>query len=56
MSEYRSEYEKELYEILHIIVSNAKLIPDQDTNGLTDCYSVPMEDIECAMNLLKPGN
>lgn len=34
--------------VLEIIIANACLIPDPTMNGVTDTYSVPLDDIEAA--------
>jgi hypothetical protein len=36
----------ELYEALTTIVANATIIPDPEMDGKTDCYAVPIFDIE----------
>lgn len=41
-----------LLRALDCIVLNARLVPDPDRNGATDCYAVPLEDIERARELL----
>ena len=38
----------ELLEALDIIVCNAVLQPDAAMSGATDCYAVPIDDIEAA--------
>lgn len=42
----------EYREALSIIVMNAALIPDPATGESTDCYAVPIDDIEEAMRAL----
>jgi len=38
----------ELLEVLQTIVANATLAPDPRMNNSTDCYLVPLDDIETA--------
>lgn len=38
----------DLLMILQVIVSNARLSPDPNMNGTTDCYCIPLDDIETA--------
>jgi len=40
-------------EALSVIVSNAIIGPDAYMGGVTDCYHVPIEDIEAARAALK---
>ena len=42
----------DLLKLLSTIVLNAKLQPDAGMNGSTDCYAVPLEDIEAARDAL----
>lgn len=39
-------------ELLAVIVANAVLIPDPRMAGATDCYAVPLDDIEAAKTAL----
>jgi len=45
--EYRAQRD-ELLELLSIITLNAVIHPDARMNGSTDCYAVPLDDIEAA--------
>lgn len=38
----------DLLAALDILIANARLIPDPGMAGATDCYAVPMDDIEAA--------
>ena len=40
-------------ELLEIIVANARLVPDPSMEGTTDCYHVPVDDIDAAGEWLK---
>ncbi len=42
----------ELAEALRVLVANAELAPDARMKGATDCYSVPLDDIEAARAVL----
>lgn len=44
--------QKKLQEVLSVIVANAEVIRDPRMNGATDCYAVPLDDIEAAKELL----
>lgn len=44
----------ELEEAIRIIIGNAKMIPDPNMGGSTDCFSVPLDDINEARSLLRP--
>ena len=39
-------------EALQVIVENARLIPDPQMEGMTDCFAVPLDDIETACRVL----
>jgi hypothetical protein len=45
----------EALRVLGIIVQNAEVQPDASMKGATDCYAVPLDDIEAARTLLKGG-
>lgn len=38
--------------LLDIIRCNASVIPDPEMNGLTDCYRVPLDDIDAIGRIL----
>ena len=40
-------------ELLEMIVTNAKMGPDAAMGRLTDCYHVPLDDIDAAREWLK---
>lgn len=42
----------ELHQALSNIVLNARMIPDPSMQGATDIYTVPMDDIDAARNLI----
>lgn len=42
----------ELLRAIDIVVQNASLIPDPKMEGLTDCYRVPLEDIDTLRALI----
>ena len=38
---------------LQVIVANARMIPDPQMEGTTDCFAVPLDDIETACRVLE---
>lgn len=44
---------RDLLDVLHNIVANARLVPDPAMQGMTDIYAVPCDDIEEAQRLLR---
>ena len=51
--QWRDEEEiDKLKTILDIIINNAVLQPDARMSGSTDCYAVPLDDIETARDIL----
>lgn len=42
----------EMYELLAVILANAEVIPDPRMGGATECYAVPLDDIEGIRALL----
>lgn len=49
-----SDIEKRALDILRTIVLNARVIPDPNMSGATDCYAVPLDDIEAARAIAQP--
>jgi len=49
------EYYK-MRRLLQNIVANAEEIPDPRMNGVADCYSVPLDDIDDASKFLAKTN
>jgi hypothetical protein len=45
--------DRNVLDILRIIVANAVVISDPRMQGATDCYSIPLDDIEAAQALLE---
>lgn len=43
---------EELLEVLRIIIANATVIADPRMEGATDCYAVPLDDIEAARSAI----
>ena len=41
-----------LADILNVIIANAVIGPDASKNGSTDCYHVPLEDIDAARQII----
>ena len=45
---YQSVRLSEVLDLLEVIVANAVVVPDPRMQGSTDCYAVPLDDIEAA--------
>jgi hypothetical protein len=45
--------EENVLEVLRNIVMNAKIGPDTAMNGETDCYHIPIDDVEAAKKILE---
>lgn len=47
-----TDIEHQLIDALFNIILNAQVVPDPQADGATDCFAVPLDDIEAARALL----